>query len=61
MARASEASDGALKFFKKSDKYETYNKENDINPSRIFIARALEFKDFPPRKGWRGAFVLKEK
>ena len=53
--------DNAIKFFEKSDKYETNNKINDINPSRIYIARALEFKEFPPRKGWRGAFVLKEK
>ena len=53
--------DKALNYFKESNKYETNNKKNDINPSRVYVDRILEFKQFPPRKGWRGAFVLKEK
>ena len=53
--------DKALNYFKESSKYETNNKKNDINPSRVYMDRILEFKQYPPRRGWRGAFVLKEK
>ena len=53
--------DEAIKQFSNSIKYETNNDEKDINPSKIYIKRAEEFKIFPPRKGWRGAFVLKDK
>ena len=38
--------------------YEKFKGENDINPSKIFMDRSQEFKKFPPRKGWRGAFIL---
>jgi len=53
--------DEAIKQFSNSIKYETNNEEKDINPSKIYIKRAEEFKMFPPRVGWRGAFVLKDK
>ena len=53
--------DDAIKEFSISINYETNNEEKDINPSKIFIKRAEEFKIFPPRKGWRGAFVLNDK
>jgi len=53
--------DNAISCFEESNKYETNNDKNDINPSKIFIERILEFKQYPPRKGWRGAFILKEK
>ena len=53
--------DNAIYEFEKSSNFETNNSEKDINPSRIFIKRAEEFKNFPPRKGWRGAFVLSDK
>ena len=53
--------DEAIEVFYKSSEWEQNKEENDINPSRIFIERAYEFKRFPPRKGWRGAFVLEQK
>ena len=53
--------DNAIKEFLISNKFETNNGEKDINPSRIFIKRAEEFKKYPPRKGWRGAFILTDK
>ena len=53
--------DKAIELFDKSNKYETYNEDEDINPSKIFIERAYEFKRYPPRSGWRGAFILVNK
>ena len=53
--------DKAISQFNKSNKMETFNGEKDINPSKVFITRAREFKKFAPRKGCRGAFVLKDK
>ena len=53
--------DKAIILFEKSNKYETNNKEEDINPSKIFIDRSYEFKRYPPRSGWRGAFILVNK
>ena len=53
--------DKAIKKFSESIKYETNIGEKDINPSKIYIKRSEEFKMYPPRKGWRGAFVLKDK
>ena len=50
--------DEAIKYFIKSEKLETNNEKNHINPSRVYIKRSEEFKEFPPRRGWRGAFVL---
>ena len=47
--------------FEKSNKYETNNEDEDINPSKIFIERAYEFKRYPPRSAWRGAFILVNK
>ena len=51
----------AIELFEESNKLETNIKDEDINPSRIFIERAYEFKRYPPRKGWRGAFILVNK
>tara|TARA_Y100000389_G_scaffold134751_1_gene132208 strand:- start:6665 stop:9115 length:2451 start_codon:yes stop_codon:yes gene_type:complete len=53
--------DKAIVLFEKSNKYETNNNEEDINPSKIFIDRSYEFKRYPPRSGWRGAFILVNK
>lgn len=53
--------DKAIALFEKSNKYETNNNEEDINPSKIFIDRSYEFKRYPPRSGWRGAFILVNK
>ena len=53
--------DEAIEVFYKSSELEQNKDEDDINPSRTFIERAYEFKRFPPRKGWRGAFVLEQK
>ena len=53
--------DEAIEIFYKSAELEQNSEEEDINPSRIFIERAYEFKRFPPRRGWRGAFVLEHK
>ena len=53
--------DNALNCFEESNTYETNNGKNDINPSKVFIERTLEFKQFSPRKGWRGAFISKAK
>jgi len=53
--------DEAIEVFYKSNELEQNKDEEDINPSRIFIERAYEFKRFPPRTGWRGAFVLEQK
>ena len=53
--------DDAIEYFNKSEKFETNTNKNDINPSRVFIKRAEEFKQFSPRRGWRGAFVLSTK
>ena len=53
--------DEAIQHFEISKKFETNSEKNHINPSRVFIKRAEEFKQFPPRKGWRGAFVLSSK
>ena len=51
----------AVNEFKKSSNFEINNGEKDINPSRIFIKRTEEFKSYPPRSGWRGAFILNDK
>ena len=51
----------AIKCFNKSNVLEKYNLKNNINPSKVFIKRSEEFKEFPPRKGWRGAFILTTK
>ena len=53
--------DAAIEIFNKSLKLEMYDPSNYTNPSQIFIDRSEEFKKFPPRKGWRGAFVLTSK
>ena len=53
--------DKSIELFEESNKLETNIKDEDINPSRIFIERAYEFKRYPPRKGWRGAFILVNK
>ena len=53
--------DKAIELFEKSNNYETYKEVEDINPSKIFIERAYEFKRYPPRPGWRGAFILVNK
>jgi adenylate cyclase len=53
--------DEAINIFNKSLKLETYDVSNYTNPSQVFIDRAQEFKKFPPRTGWRGAFVLTSK
>ena len=53
--------DKAIELFEESNKFETNIKDEDINPSRILVERAYEFKRYPPRKGWRGAFILVNK
>ena len=53
--------DKAITIFNESLKLERYDVSNYTNPSQIFIDRSEEFKRFPPRKGWRGAFVLTSK
>ena len=53
--------DKAIRIFNESLKLESYDVSNYTNPSQIFIDRSEEFKKFPPRKGWRGAFVLTSK
>ena len=53
--------DEAIEVFYESNELEQNKQEEDINPSRIFIERSYEFKRFPPRSGWRGAFVLGQK
>ena len=53
--------DEAIKFFNQSLKLEKYDVANYINPSQVFIDRAEEFKKYPPRTGWRGAFILTSK
>ena len=53
--------DEAINIFNESLKLETYDVSNYTNPSQVFIDRAQDFKKFPPRTGWRGAFVLTSK
>ena len=53
--------DEAIEIFNESLKLEKYDVSNYTNPSQVFIDRSYEFKKFPPRKGWRGAFVLTSK
>jgi adenylate cyclase len=53
--------DDAIEIFDKSKEFELNDSDNDINPSKIFIERAYEFKRFPPRSGWRGAFIMERK
>ena len=53
--------DAAIEIFYKSKELELNNSDDDINPSKIFIERAYEFKRFSPRPGWRGAFILERK
>tara|TARA_B110000438_G_scaffold290350_1_gene325958 strand:- start:1476 stop:2324 length:849 start_codon:yes stop_codon:yes gene_type:complete len=53
--------DDAIETFYKSKEFELNDSDNDINPSKIFIERAYEFKRFPPRPGWRGAFIMDRK
>ena len=53
--------DEAIKIFNESLELEKYDTSNYTNPSQVFIDRAEEFKKYPPRKGWRGAFILTDK
>ena len=51
----------AIELFNQSNKLEIYLHNNDINPSKIFLNRAKEFKKNPPEETWDGSYILTSK